>query len=149
MDVELLISLYIQYGAYYTRDYYFCSWYYLLSSCYVPNTVTCIGFLLRPCLVEVHNLWAEMDTLRKKKKKRHPNYIECGWCCNLCIQEEYSAWAKAAMWMYMTNLGKCSNSSVARVGPRLQKTEWWKRDKAIRLGFSCENIVILFSIFET
>ena len=40
VDVELLFFLFIQYGKYYTSDFYFCFWYYLLSIYYLPTSVT-------------------------------------------------------------------------------------------------------------
>lgn len=75
------------------------------------------------------------------------HHIECGWCCNPCNPGRVFNMGKSSNVSVYASLGKCKNFSVARVGPGLQKKEWW--DKAIRLGFSCENIVILCSIFET
>lgn len=49
----------------------------------------------------------------------------------------------------MAGLGTFNKFSVARMESRLDENERWERDKAIRLGFDCENILTLCSVFET
>ena len=73
-------------------------------------------------------MWLVLQPMQSRKCIQHAQKQEC---------------------IYVVSLGRCNKFILAIKGPRLHKKEWWERDKAIRLGFTCENILILCSIFET
>lgn len=57
-------------------------------------------------------------------------------------------WKSRNVGVYMVGLGIFNKFSVVRMESRLDENEWWERDKVIRLGLDCENILILCLVFE-